>query len=99
MNKDTLREFYYGNINPSAMKINHGSTYEKTARGVCILEDKLRAVLDDESKALLDNLMKEQMNLDGLTAEENFIYGFRLGARFALEMMNEDSDGISLITE
>lgn len=99
MNNKLLTEFYYGNINPNEKQFIRGSDYEKTAKRLCKFEEQLVSRLDSESKTLFESLVKEQMELNGLTAEENFIYGFKLGMRMAMEVLCDESDNVKPIIE
>lgn len=99
MNNKVLTEFFYGNISPNEKQFIRGSHYEKTAKRLCKFEKELINKLDSECKSLLDGLIKEQMELNGLTAEENFIYGFKLGIRMAMEVLCDESDNAKPITE
>lgn len=99
MNNKLLKEFYYGNINPNEKQFIRGSHYEKTAKKLCGFEKELIDKLDSDCKPLLDGLIKEQMELNGLTAEENFIYGFKLGIRMAMEVLCDESDNVKPIIE
>ena len=55
-------------------------------------EEKLRFLLDGKEKKLFLDLVNAQGLMDGTTAVESFISGFRLGARIAFEIM-DDEDG------
>lgn len=99
MPKNILLEFYYGNINPNEMQFKRDSDYGKTAKKLCAAEDKLKEHLDDECKKLLEELIKEQVNLSSMTAEEKFIYGFKTGARFALAIMDDESGDFKPIAD
>ena len=42
-------------------------------------------------------MVTAQINLNGITAEENFILGFRLGMRMGIEIMDDTDSSISTI--
>ena len=55
-------------------------------------ETKLKEQLGPEEKALLEDLLKTQQDMDGVTAEENFILGFRLGVQLMAECLAGGED-------
>ena len=57
-------------------------------------ESKLTAMLSDEEKHTLSVLISAQQEIDGITAIENFISGFRLGVRLMVECMDDDDGNI-----
>jgi len=99
MHNDILSELFYGNINPGDKQFRRNSEFGKTADIVGKAEERLRELLDDEGKSVLDKLMSGQMALDGITAREHFIDGFRLGARIALAIMDDSSENLFPITD
>ena len=88
----TLEELYYGNITPNAKQFLKGTDYAKALQTFSDSEDKLSELLEGKEKKLLIDLVNAQSILDGTSALEHFIEGFRLGARIAIEIMN-DNDG------
>ena len=52
----------------------------------------LKEQLGPEEKALLEDFLKTQQDMDGVTAEENFILGFRLGVQLMAECLTEGED-------
>ena len=48
--------------------------------------------LDEEEKALLEDILKTQQDMDSVTAEENFILGFRLGVQLMAECLTGEGD-------
>lgn len=91
----TLKDLYYGNLTLFDHPIPSGSPIRKLSAHLTLCETKLKEQLGPEEKALLEDLLKTQQDMDGVTAEENFILGFRLGVRIMAEcLMGEDlTDG------
>lgn len=87
-----LEELYFGNLTPSDQSFIIDSAYGRAVHTMSENGDKLTEVLEGEEKKLLQDLVKAQSIVDGTTAVENFINGFRLGARIAIEVMS-DEDG------
>lgn len=51
-------------------------------------EEALTERLDEEGKERLEALTRAQWEMDCMTAEENFILGFRLAVRLMTECLN-----------
>ena len=87
-----LEELFYGNINPNERSFIRDSAYGKAVQTMSESEDKLTELLDGKEKKLFLDLVNAHDLINGTTAMEGFINGFRLGARIALEIMS-DEDG------
>ena len=87
-----LEELYFGNISPNDKQFIGGTDYDKAVHILSENEEKLTFLLDGKEKKLFLDLVNAQGLVDGTTAVESFISGFRLGARIAIAIMN-DEDG------
>ena len=87
-----LKDFYYGNITPGEKEMRPGSELHRAVNTAARCESQLTEGLDEVGLALLTNLVKAQHEIDSITAVENFILGFRLGARMMAECL-DDNDG------
>ena len=86
-----LEELFYGNINPNERQFIRNTDFDRAMRTLSESENKLTELLDGKEKKLFLDLVNAQSSVNGITAVEGFINGFRLGARMALEIMsNED---------
>lgn len=56
------------------------------------MRDKVKGKLGPEERTLLEDLLNTQQDMDGVTAEENFILGFRLGVRLMVECLTGGED-------
>lgn len=83
----TLKDLYYGNLTLFDHAIPSGSPIRKLSAHLTQCETKLKERLVPEEKALLEDLLKTQQDMDGVTAEENFILGFRLGVQIMAECL------------
>jgi len=88
--RKVLEDFYYGNITPSEKEMRPGSKLQRAVSTVAQCESQLTESLDETQQALLTKLVKAQHEVDGITATENFILGFRLGVRLMAECMDEN---------
>ena len=93
-----LEEFYYGNLNPNEHSFIKDSAYGRAVQTISENEAKLTELLEGKEKELLLDLMNAQSLVDSTMAVESFIQGFRLGARIAIEIMNEEDGCLRDIT-
>ena len=92
--RNTLEDLYYGNITPGAQQITPNSELKRATDRVTRFESQLTERLDEDGQAILAKLLESQDKADSITALENFILGFRLGARITMECMDENDGDI-----
>ena len=91
--RNTLEDLYYGNITPGVQQIVPNSELKRAVDRVARFEGQLTERLDEDGQTILAKLVESQHEIDSITALENFILGFRLGARLVAECMdNNDGD-------
>ena len=91
--RNTLEDLYYGNITPNAQHMAPNSELKRATDRVTRFENQLTERLDEAGQAVLAKLIESQHEIDSITALENFILGFRLGAKIMMECMdNNDGD-------
>lgn len=91
--RNTLEDFYYGNITPGEQDMAPKSELKQATDRVVRCENQLMEQLDEAGQAVLAKLIESQHEIDSITALENFILGFRLGAKIMMECMdNNDGD-------
>ena len=90
--RNTLEDLYYGNITPGAQQITPNSELKRATDRVTRFESQLTERLDKDGQTILAKLIESRDEIDSITALENFILGFRLGARLMAECM-DDNDG------
>ena len=90
--RNTLEDLYYGNIMPNTQDIAPNSELKRATDRVTRFEKQLTEQLDETGQAVLAKLIESQQEIDSITALENFILGFRLGAKITMECM-DDNDG------
>ena len=90
-----LKDLFNGDLSLSDHPMPKGSEMYKLSARLCKCEETLAQGLDEPEKAQLEVLTRTQWELNCLTAEENFILGFRLGVQIMAEcLMGEDlTDG------
>ena len=84
-----LEEFWYGNIEPTDYDTSSCKEYKKLQELICRNEEKLRATMTDEQKALFEkytDCVREHQTITDCLIFQN---SFKLGARMILEVMDE----------
>ena len=84
-----LEEFWYGNIHPTERNIVSNSRVDKLLELVVKNEQQLIDLLSEQEQATFQELRNVQDELSGVHECESFTRGFRLGARFMLEIMED----------
>ena len=80
-----IEELFFGNIDPNDLPLGQDSQYSKAMKVIDAIEDSLAERLEGrEQKQYLD-LVNAYGEILGITSVENFINGFRVGARFILD--------------
>ena len=92
--RNTLEDLYYGNITPGAQQIAPNSELKRATDRVTRFESQLTEQLDETGQTILAKLIESQDEVESITALENFILGFRLGARLMAESMDENDGDI-----
>ena len=92
--RNTLEDLYYGNITPGQQQITPNSELKKATDRVARFESQLTERLDEDGKTILAKLIESQHEIGNITALENFILGFRLGAKITMECMDENDGDI-----
>ena len=92
--RNTLEDLYYGNIAPNAQDMAPNSELKRATDRVTRFENQLTERLDEAGQAVLTKLIESQQEIDSITAMENFILGFWLGAKIVMECMDTNDGDI-----
>ena len=84
-----IEELYYGNINPIDKEFERDSNYAKFMKIFTENEHQLFAFFEEhkEEKELFTVMCNARNALQDFGERERFVEGFRLGARFLLDML------------
>jgi len=99
MAKNILKEFYYGNITPIERQMVNGSEIQLAAKELETAESQLRAILQPEAIPLMERYAKAQANLSYITEAENYMDGFKTGARFMMEVLDDSHENLKPIND
>ncbi len=97
MSKSILKEFYYGNIIPTERQMVNGSEVKRVAEELTEAGNQLRAILRPEVVPLMERYEKAHADLNAITDAENYIDGFKTGARFMLEILDDSHENLKPI--
>ena len=92
MDKDILRDLYYGRLSPWGMTFRKSSEYAKALTEVVACGDRLRELLNEADRTLVDKMENAQNHILDEAEREYFLIGFRLGAKMMLSVLNGESD-------
>ena len=92
--RETLEDLYYGNITPYDRQIRSSTSLMKAMEQSQECEEQLTKLLEGEAHSLLLRLINAENEIGSTLALENFILGFRLGARLTLEALDEDDGSL-----
>ncbi|OUP48704.1 DUF6809 family protein, partial [Pseudoflavonifractor sp. An184] len=97
--RKTLEELFYGNLTTNEQQITPDSPLQQAMDQAEEYEEKLSALLEGEEKTMLLRLLNAENEIGSTLALENFILGFRLGMRLAIESLDEDDGSLSALPE
>ncbi len=93
----TIRQLYYGNIQPSTKSIVAGSAFQKAQFRFSDLVEELLNALNDKEKVLLEELIDTWNEINCISSEEFFVDGFKLGTRLTLDVFEPDGGQVEPI--
>ena len=97
--RKTLEDLYFGNISPNEQKMVPDSELKKAVDRVTRDESQLTERLGEDEQTILTKLIRSQHEINSITALENFILGFRMGARIMAECMDENDGDTRELTD
>ena len=97
--RNILEDLYYGNITPGVQQMAPNSELKRATDRVARFESQLTELLDEDGQTILAKLIESRDEIESISARENFILGFRLGARITMECMDENDGDIREVTD
>ena len=95
-----IEQFYYGNIEPQARGISANKTMAKELGVLNDAEEYFTSKLAGEEKKKFLDFVNATSVVNGETALDSFIVGFRLGASFTLDtFVSNDTPFANLLKE
>ena len=97
--QNILEDLYYGNITPGVQQMAPNSELKRAVDRIARFESQLTDRLDEDGRTILAKLIESRDEVESITARENFILGFRLGARITMECMDGNDGDIREVTD
>ena len=97
--RNTLVDLYYGSIIPVKQQITPDSELKRAMARIARFENQLTERLDEDGQSILAKLIESEDEIESITALENFILGFRLGAKITMECMDGNDGDIREVTD
>jgi len=92
INKNTIIKLYNGELYPAEMSFNITPEYIKHSSAVEFLYNKLREVLPDDFKYLVEEFRNEIQTSNCIIQDLTFCNGFSLGLRITAESLLNNND-------
>ena len=99
MRNRTLKDFFYGNLTPENRQLVRGSEAARAVAELSDAEKLLARSLPPELQPLLERFTKAQDALELIMNEAFYIDGFKTGARFMMEILDDTRENLRPITE
>ena len=99
MNNQVLKNFFHGNLSPVDRQMVHGSDAARVVAELSDAENQLAQVLPPELQSFWNRVTKAQGKVDVIMAEASYIDGFKTGARFILEILDDVHENLKPIAE
>lgn len=81
-----LEDIYFGNLAPNEIEIEKGSEMDIQLKKIIKCEEELSDLLNEEQKALFENLRFEQSKMNSLTECKSFQNGVTFGIKLMTEV-------------
>ena len=89
--RNILESIYYGNEATSARTFKPGTRYARLVMEASELEDKLKAALPEESRAVFMRYAEVSSEISSISSVEDFKAGVQLGVSFMLAALYDES--------
>ena len=99
MYNQTLKSFYHGNLSPADRQMVHGSDAARAVAELSEAEHRLARALPPELHPLMECVAKAHGKVNVIMAEASYIDGFKTGARFMLEILDDAHENRKPIAE
>lgn len=81
-----LEDIYFGNLAPNEIEIEKGGEMDIHLKKIIKCEEELTSQLNEEQKALFENLRFEQSKMNSLTECKSFQNGVTFGVKLMTEV-------------
>ena len=84
-----INELWYGNIEPQDRTIPRDKEYKQLLNKICKYEEQFRGIFSPEQQKDFEDYENATISVTAISEEAAFVYGFRLGARMMMEVLEE----------
>ena len=85
--ENLINDLYYGNICPVEQMGGATSEEKEILKRIHANEEKLRTILDEQEKAILDTIKDDCLTVSASMGERRFREALSLGARLMVEIL------------
>jgi hypothetical protein len=89
---DILESLFYGDITPADRVFTDNADYKLAMEDLVELEAKLKEVLDDYGRSLLDSLIEAEAKIQSIVSRECFADGLKKGIRIVVSAIANGSN-------
>ena len=86
---NVIEEFYHGNLEPMEMSSGYAPRLKKQLSKLTAIEERLYERLTDEDKVIFNSYRDVYGEFTSMSCADSFLNGFRLGGKFAVDMLAE----------
>ena len=83
-----LKDLWYGNVPFSERDLQKGGPEHEALRAATAAEERLRKLLDEEQKELLQSYDDAESKMLGICECESFVMGVRFGVKMMLDVLD-----------
>ena len=89
--ENLINELYYGNLCPVEQMGRPTPEEKEILRRIHENEEKLRATLDEQERAILEAIKDDCLDVASIMGERRFREAFSLGARLMMEILTGET--------
>ncbi|NLM61303.1 MAG: hypothetical protein GX193_04405 [Clostridiales bacterium] len=79
--RDIFESLFYGEIAPPDDVLTNNPEYTLALENTVELEERLKEILDDNGRSLLNSLLDAEAKIQSIISRECFVDGFKKGIR------------------
>ena len=87
--KSLLEQIYFSEVIPNTSAVPDSPEYNRLTERVFEREEHFHEILEGGERVAFQNYMDDMSQRTCITADENFVNGFRLGVRILLEALEQ----------
>lgn len=89
-----IKEVFYGNISPGEQTVIAGARFDRLEKTCDTLCEELKKDLSEDNIEKFKQIDSTYGDIIDITAEENYVLGFRDGARMILDVLAGENENL-----